>query len=58
MSKANDRGRIVLGALIDISKLDDAREMKRIALEALAAIGVIRLVDATGAEVKEEEKVQ
>ena len=45
MSKSNDRGRIILGALVQISQLSDAWAMKRIALDALIEIGVIRRVE-------------
>ncbi len=43
MSKSNDRGKIILDALLQISQLDDAAEMKRIALNALVMIGALRV---------------
>ena len=45
MSKSNDRGKIVLEALVKISQMTDAAEMKKAAYEALVAIGVVRLIE-------------
>lgn len=46
MSKSGDRGRIILEALVAISRLDASAgaEMKRISVEALVEIGVIRVM--------------
>ncbi len=44
MSASNDRGKVLLDALVLISQMDNAADMQKIAIDALIAIGAIRLM--------------
>jgi len=45
VSKSNDRGKIILEALLQISQMSDAVQMKRIAVSALVAIGALKVTE-------------